>query len=103
MTQQAYVCAVRDSYLQLPHASGRFSRSDRQLAADLYQRRIPLETVRAALLLATARRISRDPASVPLPPVRSLHYFLHVIDEITAQPLPQRYIQYLEYKIAEYK
>ena len=101
MTEPAYVRAVRDLYFQMPHASGRFSRSDRQLAKDLYHRGIPISIIRCALLLATARRISgRNPANLPLPPVRSLNYFLPVIDEVLLQPLPHGYLQYLESKIA---
>jgi hypothetical protein len=55
------------------------------------------------LLLATARRIYRDPAKPPLPPVRSLHYFLRTIDEVLSQPLPKGYIHYLELKIAQHR
>ncbi len=49
---------------------------DRQLARDLCRRGVPLRTVRVALLLATARRTLRS--GPPLPPVRTLHYFLPV-------------------------
>ena len=101
MTEQAYVHAVRHLYTQLPHTSGRFSRSDRQLAADLFRRQIPFDTVRSALLLAIANRIYRD--GLPLPTIRSLHYFVPVVDEILRQPLPRGYVQYLEYKIANFK
>jgi hypothetical protein len=101
MNEQAYIRTVRDLYLRMTHHG--FSRSDRRLAADLYRRHIPIEVVRSALFLATARRICRNPAASPLTPVRSLHYFLHIIDEIAAQPLPQGYVEYLEYKIAQHK
>ena len=103
MTEPAYVRAVRDLYLQLPNASDRFSRYDRSLACDLYHRGVPIDTVRNALLLATARRICRNPNAPSLPPVRSLHYFLHTIDEISRQPIPLSYVQYLEHKITELK
>ena len=104
MTQQAYVAAVRQLYLRLPHTSGRFSRSDRRLAEHLYQRAVSFDALRSALLLATARRLCRNPANAPLPPVRSLHYFLSVLDEVLHQPLPSSgYLQYLESKITERK
>jgi hypothetical protein len=99
--QEAYVRAVRHLYLQLPNTSGRFSRSDRQLAQNLYHRGIPIDILRSALLLATARRVCRDPAIAPLSPVRSLHYFLPVLDEILLHSLPHGYLQYIEYKIAQ--
>ena len=103
MTGQAYVRAVHQLYLQMPDTSGRFSRSDRQLAQALHHRGIPIHVIRSALLLATARRVCRNPASPPLPPVRSLHYFLPVLDEILLQPLPNGHLQYLEFKIAQRK
>ena len=103
MNGQAYVHAVHQFYLQMPNTSGRFSRSDRQLAQALYQRGIPIDVIRSALLLATARRVCRNPDGRPLPPVRSLHYFLPVIDEILLQPLPNGYLKYLEAKIAQRK
>ena len=101
MTEHAYVRAVRDLYTRLPHTSGRFSRSDRRLAVDLFQRNIPFDTVRSAMLLAIAHRLYR--LGPPLPIIRSLHYFVPLIDEILRQPLPRRYVQYLEYKIAAFK
>ena len=103
MTEQAYVRAVHLLYLQIPNTSGRFSRSDRQLAQVLHHRGIPIDVIRSALLLATARRVCRNPACPPLPPVRSLHYFLPVLDEILLQPLPNGHLQYLEFKIAQRK
>ena len=101
MTQQAFLRAVRDLYTQLPQTSQRFSRSDRSLASHLYQRQVPFDTLRSAILLAIARRLYRQ--GPPLPTIRSLHYFTPVIDEILLQPLPRGYVQYLEYKIAAFK
>ena len=103
MTPDSYVRAVRHLYLRLPHTSGRFSCSDRELAEDLHQRGIPIDIIRSALLLATARRLCRNPANAPLPPVRSLHYFLPALDEILLQPLPHGYLQYLQSKIPVHK
>ena len=103
MTEQAYVSAIRSFYLQLPNTHRSFSRSDRQLAIDLYNRPVSFETVRSAMLLASARRIFRDPAAHPLSHVRSLHYFLPLINEILAQPLPKGYIEYVEFKLAQCK
>jgi len=101
MTQQSYIRAVRNVYFQLPNTHRSFSRSDRGLASAFYKRGIPFDVVRSALLLATARRLCRDPTATPLPPVRSLHYFVPALEEILLQPLPRGYLQYLEYKIAE--
>ena len=99
MNEQAYIQAVRSVYLQLPNTHRRFNRSDRSVASRLYQRGLSLELVRSALLLATARRLVHSPAKPPLPPVRSLHYFLPVLEEIRLRPLPNGYLQYLEAKV----
>ena len=99
MTEQAYSQAVRSVYLQLPNTHRHFNRSDRHLVSTLYQRGFSLELVRSALLLATARRLARNPDQPPLPPVRSLSYFLQVMEEIRLQPLPPGYLQYLEVKV----
>jgi hypothetical protein len=101
VSEQAYIQALRNLYIQLPHTSGRFSRSDRQLAADLFQRQIPFDIVRSAMLLAIAHRLYRK--GPPLSTIRSLHYFLPVINEIIERPLPGGYVAYLENKIAALK
>ena len=99
MTEQAYIQILRSIYLHLPNTYHHFSRSDRRLASTLYQRGFSLDLVRSALFLATARRLARNPVEPPLPPVRSLHYFLPVLEEIRLQPLPPGYLQYLESKV----
>lgn len=90
------VSRVLDLYLGLPDvAARRPSRIDRHLAATLFHRGITLEQIEAALLLAHLRRAGR---STPLPPIRSLHYFIHVIDEITSEPLSPEWLAYLRRK-----
>jgi hypothetical protein len=95
-----YINKLLDLYLGLPETPSRASRYDRQLACDLYQRKLSLDIVEAALLLASARRLSRDPALPPLGPIRSLHYFLPVIEEVLATHLPDTYLPYLRSKLA---
>ena len=97
--QREYVQAVLDLYVALPatrHAPGR---QDRRLAAALYERGIPLGIVRAALLLAAARRTLRGDDAQPLLQVGCLHYFLPVIDELKNSPPDPRYVDYLYSKL----
>jgi len=101
VTEQAYVRAVRDLYVRLPQTSGRFSPSDRQLATDLFRRTVPFDIVRSAMLLAIVNRLYRQ--GPPLSTIRSLHYFRPVIDQILKQPLPNGYLQYLQYKLERFK
>jgi len=73
-----------------------------RLVWQLWERQIPLTTVETAFLLASVRRASRRPNAVPLGPIRSLHYFLPVIEELLHTPLyhGDAYLAYLRSKIA---
>lgn len=94
-----YVKKLLDLYLGLPETPSRVSRYDRQLAQQLRRQQTPLEMVEAALLLATARRSFRDPALPPLQPIRSLHYFLPVIQELLVNGVSPNYVRYLRQKL----
>jgi|SRR5580704_18399237 hypothetical protein len=99
----AYVNKLLDLYLALPETPLRVSRHDRALALRLFQQRVPACVVEAAFLLASARRLCRPGDAPPLGTIRSLHYFLPVIEEISAQPLPNDYLRYLRHKIATHR
>jgi hypothetical protein len=96
---KSYVAHLLEMYRNTPGTLGRVRREDRRLAIELYARGIPLIAVEGAFLLATARRCLRTPDATPLAPVRSLHYYLPVIDEVLANPLPDGYIDYLKAKL----
>jgi hypothetical protein len=100
--QSLYLETILNLYLGLPETPAQASSSDIRLACDLYQRRVSLDAVEAALLLASVRRLFRDPSLPQLLPIRSLYYFLSVINEVSANPLPQNYIHYLRYKLESY-
>lgn len=89
-------------YLALPHTPSRASRYDRRLALELRQRQISWEVIETALMLAVARRCLRDPSLAPLPPIRSLHYFLPVIEEVLNTEMAPDYVRYLKRKLAPY-
>jgi len=91
-----FVSRVLALYLGLPSvAARRASPIDRKLAATLFQRGITLEQIEAAMLLAHLRRAGR---ATPLPPIRSLHYFIPALDEITSEPLHPEWLEYLRHK-----
>jgi hypothetical protein len=94
-----YVEAVLDRYLWLPGTPTRISRHDRQLARTLYERGVPLPALRAALTLGAARRAFRSQDAPKLPPIRTLHYFLPVLEEILELPPDEGYLEYLEAKL----
>jgi len=95
-----YVRRVLDQYRQLPGTLGQVRRTDRRLAEQLHGRGIPLPLVEAAFALTTCRRLLRSADAEPLGPVRTLHYFLAVIQELREQPLNPDYVRYLQGKLA---
>ena len=97
--RQDYIRHVLDAYRRTPGTTGAVRRSDRLLAAALYDRGVPLLTVKNALLLAAARRIVRSPDAPVLQPIRSLHYVMPLIDEVRTVSVSQDYYRYLQFKI----
>jgi len=95
----AYRQTVLDLYLRLPDTPRRLNRQDLRLVRQLWEREVPLRTVEAAFLLASARRSARLPDAMPLGHIRSLHYFVPVIEELLAQPVPESYVAYLRSKV----
>ncbi len=91
----AYVHTVIACYRRVIGAGVCARRDDRRLAADLHGRGVSLAIVETALLLATARRRARPREAPPLSPVRSLHYFLPVVEELLQSPPPNDYLDYL--------
>jgi len=94
-----YVRKVLSAYCQTPGTAGKVHRTDRHLAAQLYQRGVPLTMVENALVLATARRLLRPATAPPLATVRSLAYFLPVIEEVLELKVNQDYFRYLRLRI----
>ena len=96
---ETYRQTLIDLYLRLPDTPRRLSRFDLRLVRQLCQRQIPLTTVETAFLLASSRRAARRPDALPLGPIRSLHYFTPVIEELLAQAVPESYLAYLRSKV----
>ena len=91
------VDAILRLYRQLPGTAHRVRTADRTLARELCRRQVPFHQLRAALLLGCARRLA---SSSPLPPIRSLHYFLPILDELQqSSPLDEGYLSHLERQI----
>lgn len=99
LDRRQYVQRVLAGYCRTPTCVGRARREDRRLAHRLYDQRIPLCLVQAAFILAAMRRLYRPLEAEPLSPVRSLHYFLPIFDEIRQQAIDPGYIAYAERKV----
>ena len=95
LTHEQYVHRVLEAYQRTPGTCGHVRPHDRQLALELHQRDIPLRTVENALMLAVARRTFRPNQTRPLATVRSLRYFVPVIEELLAEPVGADYFEYV--------
>ncbi len=96
---QHYIERLLDLYRQNPETSGVVRRADRCLAARLYHQRVPLELVELAVRLAAFRRQARPPNEPPLNTIRSLHYFLPILDELSDPRIDPEYLDYLRYRL----
>lgn len=96
MSQDDYVRDLLALFCGLPHvAARRPSPTDRRLAEKWFDEGIPLATIETAFLLAMARRSTRPPGLPSLSPIRSLAYFLPIIEEICLNPPDSGYLSYL--------
>ena len=82
-------------YLALPETPSWSNKLDYRLTEDLYDKGVSQQDMETAMLLATARRLARSPQAPPLAPIRSLHYFLPALEEVTRKQMPEGYLQYL--------
>ena len=97
--QSNYLARVLALYVQLPDTPAQANAQDRRLAQQLMARGVPEVTVATALLLASLRRLVRDHGAGSLPGIRSLAYFLPVIEELSGQPARPDYLAYLQDKL----
>jgi hypothetical protein len=99
--QEEYIRQVLEAYRKTPGTTGAVRRPDRMMAAQLYQRRVPVTVIENGLVLAAARRLIRPPDAMPLGTVRSLAYFLPVIEEVLELRISPDYFQYLRQKLRQ--
>ena len=98
-SQEGYIRQVLEAFRKTPGTMGTVRRPDRILAAQLYHRGVSLTVIENALALAATRRLMR-PADAPLlGTIRSLAYFLPVIEEVLDLRVSPDYFQYLRHKL----
>jgi hypothetical protein len=98
-SQEEYVRGVLEAYRKTPGTMGTVRRADRVLAAQLYQRGISVSVIENAFVLAATRRLMRAADAPPLGMIRSLAYFLPVIEEVLGLRVSPDYFQYLRHKL----
>jgi hypothetical protein len=102
ISREEYIQKVLDAYRQTPGTTGMVRRPDRLLAAQMYGRGVPLCAVENAFVLAASRRLLRPADALPVNTVRSLAYFLPVIEEVLELRINPEYFQYLRHKIQRF-
>ena len=100
MSREEYVRKLLEAYRTTPGTTGSIRRPDRVLALQLHQRGVPLLAVENALVLAVSRRLMHNPEAPPLGTIRSLAYFVPVIEEVLEGTVGQDYFNYLRYRLA---
>lgn len=100
LSQEEYIRHVLEAYRKTPGTMGTVRRADRTLAAQLYQRGLSVKVIENALVLAATRRLIRPAGAPPLGTIRSLAYFLPVIQEVLELRVNSEYFEYLRYKLS---
>jgi hypothetical protein len=99
--QEEYIRRVLEAYRQTPGTMGTVRRPDRVVAAQLYRRGVSVSVIENAFVLAAARRLIRPAHAPPLGTVRSLAYFLPVIEEVLGLRISPDYFRYLRHKLEQ--
>ena len=97
--QEEYIRQVLEAYRKTPGTMGTVRRPDRVLAAQLYQRGLSLRVIEDALVLGATRRLMRPADAPPLGTIRSLAYFVPLIEEVLELRVSPDYFQYLRHRL----
>lgn len=100
--QQEYIRQVLEAYRQTPGTMGTVRRADRMLAAQLYQRGVSVRVIENAFVLAATRRLVRPADAPPLGTIRSLAYFMPVIEEVLDLRVGPDYFKHLRHKLERF-
>jgi hypothetical protein len=99
ISEEDYIRRVLETYRKTPGTTGTVRRPDRLLAAQLRQRGVPLVAIENAFVMAAARRLIRPAGAPALGTIRSLAYFLPVIEEVLNLRVHPDYFRYLRQRI----
>lgn len=99
--EDAYVAAVRDSFLATGCTRRKFGAGDAKTARVLRARGVLLELLQDALILGSCRKFVSWLNGGSPEPVASLRYFEALISEIREQPFAPEYREYLQSKLRQ--
>jgi hypothetical protein len=98
-SQEDYARQVLEAYRKTPGTMGTVRRADRMLAAQLYQRGVAVSVIENAFVLAATRHLMRPADAPSLGTIRSLAYFLPVIEEVIGLRVSPDYFQHIRRKL----
>ena len=94
-----YVAAIRQQFLTLGCASGRFGASEEAQAENLERRGIPLQIVRDAMIVGACRKYVSWLNNGYSEPISSIAYFESVIGELLHSPPAHDYSKFLRFEL----
>jgi hypothetical protein len=96
---RSFINAVVAMYTALPDTPARARPLDRRLAETWHCRQLSLQTIESAFLLGQLRRLGRPLDYPKLQPIRSMYYFVPLLEEVLQQPLAADFVEYAKMKI----
>jgi hypothetical protein len=97
--QADYIRSAREAFLEPACVCSAFTPADQRLAADLHRRGVPLENLRRAIWLGSARKYIAMLNGQPPVPIASLGYFAALLEEVTRAPVTDAYWQHVRQKV----
>src|SRR5256886_10632878 len=97
--KKEFIGTVGGVYAKSPGTGGTIGRRAGVLAPKPSQRGVSVSVIKTAFVLAAARRLMRPADALPLGTIRSLAYFLPVIEEVLGLRVSPEYFQHLRRKL----
>jgi hypothetical protein len=97
----AYVDAIKSSFISLGCTTGKFNAGDAQIADHFQKCRIPLELIQDAMLMGACRKLISLLNGSSGESITSMAYFESLIVEIRERPIPADYREYLQKKVEQ--
>ena len=94
-----FIRSVRDLFLEPSCVQATFTAADHSFAARLFERRVPIEQVRRAILLGCARKYVALINHQMRHPITSLQYFAALVDEVGESNIPEGYWEPLRRRV----
>ena len=99
--QASFISTVRELFLAPCCVQAVFTAADEAIAARLYDRAVSVDQIRRAILLGCARKYASMINGQTKMRIRSLLYFVPLVDEVAASAIPESYWEPLRRKVEQ--